>query len=203
VDNAITCWTATDVSHVTVAGNTGYGLVYDCRADHVVVVDNRVGAYSLLSLAYSDVFGNNTDIQRMPNPVGINGNVSIDPGFQSFDPGLPPAYMDVHLRPDSPLRDAGDPARFDVDGTVADLGAYGGPGGENDLFDGELDGLPDSWELRVGLDPAIDDALEDPDGDGLDNLGEFLKGTRPDVPDTDADEILDLFDDFPLDADDA
>jgi PKD repeat protein len=49
-----------------------------------------------------------------------------------------------------------------------------------DFLDTDLDGLPDSWELDNNLDltdPA--DAANDPDGDGVSNLDEFLGGTDP------------------------
>ncbi|MBI3181257.1 MAG: tandem-95 repeat protein, partial [Myxococcales bacterium] len=45
--------------------------------------------------------------------------------------------------------------------------------------DNDADGMSDSWEQQQGLDPARNDAAEDPDGDGLTNLQEFNQGTRP------------------------
>lgn len=56
--------------------------------------------------------------------------------------------------------------------------------------DDDLDGLPNWWELAVGLDP-MDDGTVDPvngasgdlDGDGLTNLEEFLVGLDPTVDD--------------------
>jgi hypothetical protein len=58
--------------------------------------------------------------------------------------------------------------------------------------DSDSDGIPDDWEVQFGLDPATpNDALSDPDADGLNNLGEFLAGTDITRPDTDADGASD------------
>jgi Mg-chelatase subunit ChlD len=60
--------------------------------------------------------------------------------------------------------------------------------GDRDMLgdlDIDKDGLPDSYEIRVGLDPNRDDAQEDPDKDGLVNSDECLYGTNPFDPDTD------------------
>lgn len=46
----------------------------------------------------------------------------------------------------------------------------------------DIDGdrLPDEWELLYGFDPGNpDDALADPDGDGVSNVDEFLRHTHP------------------------
>ncbi len=60
------------------------------------------------------------------------------------------------------------------------------PGGDRDG-----DGMPDWWEEQVGLDPDVDDANLDLDGDGLANLEEFLYGLNPLEPDTDGDGVPD------------
>lgn len=59
--------------------------------------------------------------------------------------------------------------------------------------DTDGDGLADGWEVESGLDPlSPDDALADPDGDGLTNLEEFLAGADPFSADTDGDGMSDL-----------
>ncbi len=45
--------------------------------------------------------------------------------------------------------------------------------------DADGDGLPDSWEVRVGTNPSIADAQADPDGDGLSNRQEYRLGSNP------------------------
>lgn len=64
----------------------------------------------------------------------------------------------------------------------------GGIKSKGPLYDSDLDGLPDQWELTYGMnpnDPA--DALLDSDNDGLTNLEEYRAGTHPLNPDSDGD----------------
>jgi hypothetical protein len=58
-------------------------------------------------------------------------------------------------------------------------------------FDADGDGMPDEFELRFGLNPAVNDAALDGDSDGLTNLQEYQLGTRPNDSDTDNDGLLD------------
>ena len=39
--------------------------------------------------------------------------------------------------------------------------------------------MPDAWELAHGLNHLLDDAANDPDGDGATNAHEFYSGTLP------------------------
>lgn len=49
------------------------------------------------------------------------------------------------------------------------------------LLDTESDGMSDGWEVTYSLDPLVDDAGLDADGDGVTNLEEFLNGTNPNL----------------------
>jgi hypothetical protein len=50
------------------------------------------------------------------------------------------------------------------------------------LRDDDNDGLPDDWESHFGLDPAVDDADGDLDGDGISNRDEYRTGQDPNHP---------------------
>lgn len=50
--------------------------------------------------------------------------------------------------------------------------------------DTDFDQLPDYWEAMHGLNLLVNDAAEDPDGDGVPNLAEYAYGTNPRDPDS-------------------
>jgi hypothetical protein len=84
---------------------------------------------------YNDAYQGNPDYTGALTSLtitGQNGNVSVDPGFVGHVVDQNPTNDDLHLKPASPLVDAGPcvpPTVLDVDGTCNDPGAYGGPGG--------------------------------------------------------------------------
>ena len=47
------------------------------------------------------------------------------------------------------------------------------------LADTDGDGMPDGWEIQYGLNPLVNDAASDKDGDGTSNLDEYLQGRDP------------------------
>ncbi|QEG37972.1 pectate lyase family protein [Bythopirellula goksoeyrii] len=61
----------------------------------------------------------------------------------------------------------------------ADVGGWPAYGAGELPADADNDGMPDEWETQHGLDPAVDDHLGDPDGDGYPNLEEYLNGGEP------------------------
>lgn len=54
--------------------------------------------------------------------------------------------------------------------------------GNNQDTDDDNDGMTDAWEVAHGLDPFVDDAQLDSDGDGVTNLDEFLAASEPTSP---------------------
>ncbi len=72
-----------------------------------------------VQVRYTDLFAQTGGFGAVGNPVGSNGNVSVDPLFMGGG--------DWRLQAGSPLIDAGDPSLSDPDGTVSDIGLHGGP----------------------------------------------------------------------------
>jgi hypothetical protein len=82
---------------------------------------------------------------------------------------------------------------FDGDGTPDSCDAFpNDPGewadvdgdeiGNHSDLDDDNDGISDEWELQYNLNPYVNDAAEDADGDGYSNTQEYRSGTDPNNP---------------------
>jgi hypothetical protein len=112
----------TDLSlHNSIVAYNADGLYVSAGASAAVDVD----------ASYNDVWGNleSTFSGEAVDFTETNGNLSVDPGFVALDLTADPLAWDLTLDPASSLVDAGDPALSDPDGSVSDIGAYGGPAG--------------------------------------------------------------------------
>ena len=54
-----------------------------------------------------------------------------------------------------------------------------GTGGTVDAIDSDNDGMMDAWETVNGLNPMVDDSLDDLDGDRFPNIFELRRGSNP------------------------
>jgi uncharacterized repeat protein (TIGR01451 family) len=115
------------VQNNTIADNLGTCLIVD--ADMILIKNNIITGNSMAGtlnskyviLSYNNMWGNwnGNGIEA----DSMEGNMSANPMFVGDG--------DYHLQFASLCIDRGDPAVPDVDGSRSDLGAYGGPGGEN------------------------------------------------------------------------
>ena len=95
-------------------------------------------------MTYGNAYGNiPDDYSGFTDPIGTNGNISVDPGFLDTS-ASDPADWDFHLSDTSLLIDAGDSAILDPDSTTSDIGAFGGPGAGE--WDRDGDGYPEWWQ---------------------------------------------------------
>lgn len=128
-----------DVTNNVVTHNGNCGLAIwsdDCRgrfANNIVTENGwraewvcppvgfwNYGNPANFTISHNDIFNNKEGQYRdMPDYTERYGNISIDPQFLSAD--------DYHLSPGSPCLNAGDSLISDNDGSVSDIGLYGGP----------------------------------------------------------------------------
>jgi len=97
-----------------------------------------------LRILHSNLWGNESmDVDGLADPVGTNGNIAADPGFQDTSSSYALDW-DLHCASGSGLVDAGADGILDPDGGPSDIGAFGGPGAAS--WDLDADGFPAWWQ---------------------------------------------------------
>ena len=89
------------------------------------------GSTNSIEIAYSAFYDNTwPDFRGLDDPTGSDGNLEADPLYADIS-SSDPLDWDLTLSTGSSLIDAGDPSILDSDGSVSDMGAHGGPGGQD------------------------------------------------------------------------
>jgi MYXO-CTERM domain-containing protein len=143
------------VINTIIVGNDGVGLAAD-DADHSG------------TLAYDLAWSNGQDWGgELQELTGSDGNLCEDPRYHAWAVDGDPSGEILLLGAGSPARDAGDPELLDLDGTVSDMGSYGGP----EATDGDVDG--DGWARSEGdcddAEGTVNPGQSEQVYDGLDN----------------------------------
>ena len=183
-------------SNVTMVEGTSSGSAAGVRVSDGGVLDlsSSIIAFStagsgvsastaaLVTLRYNDFWSNasgNTS-GGLADPTGTTGNISENPLFVSF--AQDGAWSDdLHLAAGSPCIDAGDAARFDADGTRADMGAYGGANGAGW---GDVDQDVDGYTVEEGDCDDTDSDVHPGAFDGCDDIDQDCDGTAREGCDT-------------------
>lgn len=183
-----------DAYHCTFVGNTAadgaaiYDIVGNVLRNCILYGNNATSqgnpiSGDLLNVHYSLVEGGylgtgnlNTD-PLFSDPSSGDYTLSANsPAINVGDLDVIPVDLldldnDTNVTETVPLDLLGNPRIYESE---VDLGAY-----EFYIVDDDNDQLPDNWEITYGLDTTINDADEDPDGDGFSNLAEYLLGNNP------------------------
>ena len=165
------------LNHCTIAYNVArydYGGTYNCRMTNCVVYGN------LASTAHSNYspFCSMTFCCTMPNPGGFN--IGDDPELVagarlgSSSPCIDATWLNTATNDRIGIAR---PLDGDNAGIIyPDIGAYEYV---HYLADTDGDTMSDNWEIAGSLDPTVDDADEDPDGDRMSNVEEWYADTHP------------------------
>lgn len=113
----------------------------------------------------SDTDGKRTAIT---GPTGVYLFSGVDMGEYSVKPVAP--GIDCY----PPFRIAAVPISIEDADFIINRGSEANENGDTDG-----DGMPDGWEADNGLNPLVNDANEDADGDGFKNLIEYKRKTDP------------------------
>jgi MYXO-CTERM domain-containing protein len=157
-----------------------------------------IASGTTVAITYGDLYENEGGaVSGADDPTGTNGNVATNPSFVTFaDDGA--HADDLHLAAGSPVIDAGDPSLLDADGSVSDMGAYGGPkGGDWDALDDDVDG----WTVADGDCDDADTTIHPGVTDDCDGGDENCNGVVDDGCGGDADTDTDSDTDTDTDSD--
>jgi len=133
----------------------------------------HVDAGATYDVQYSDFWLNAaSDFAGEIETIPGDSNYAVDPGFEFYNNNWDCYDDDLRLAAGSPLIDAGDPEIEDLDGTISDVGAYGGPAAQDDDGDGYGYGTGDcddgDGDVHPGADEVCDDWIDNDCDGGID-----------------------------------
>lgn len=166
------------LAQATLTGNSA-GIWHMGSPAETLTLENTIVAYNPgynllatsengLALGVARLLTKNSNVYNpsgTPNMTGVEPSSTlstVEPGFLAYQGAIPST---PHLSSSSPLKNIGSAGTVDIDGSPADLGMFGGPGGAS--WDRDFDRLPDwYWPGTRAEAPAGDS----PEAFDLDDL---------------------------------
>jgi hypothetical protein len=119
-------YTGTDGVNVSVCSNSA---AYSSSGGGGAMYVNSTKYSYGQNFSYSNFYGNSSsEFSGISTLVGSKNNLGVTPGYTSVTAADSTSW-NFALTAASGLKNAGDPALLDTDGTRSDIGAYGGAGG--------------------------------------------------------------------------